>query len=320
MSGVRCKGGLRPVVCVRDRLQCAGPRPVREQGGGRGAVGAQASLALAARGCPAMLGLQVAPRNSLHSLRSLRSNTRGESDHEARGYARRPQPCASRRRHSPRLRPARRLAGSSRSWVRSEGQAAGIEPVACRAPQARVQAPAGLDARLGSFSNQEQVLPRKAVGGCAVARLCGGEEASPDTNSPVDCSCLASGWALAPGAACKARAEVGARTRALRDLTHRECSSATNAVSAASFAVRPQTEHRRAPCAQRGRATLEPRLRPARRLACAPASAQRTLRTIANAHNGPTSDISPPTSPPAPSPSRTRPSAHRPACCPGCAG
>ncbi len=36
----------------------------------------------------------------------------------------------------------------------SERQAAGIEPVVCRAPQARVQAPAGLDARLGSFSDR----------------------------------------------------------------------------------------------------------------------------------------------------------------------
>ncbi len=192
---------------------------------------------------------EVAPRNSLHSLRSLRSNTRGESDHEARGYARRPQPwcgapgAPSRRRHSPRLRPARRLAAPSFLGV-SEGQAAGIEPVACRAPQARVQAPAGLDARLGSFSNQEAKRPGKAVGGCALARLCGGEEASPDTNSPVDCSCLASGWALAPSAACKARVSVGARTRALRQLTRRICSSAANEVSAASYAARPKPEHR----------------------------------------------------------------------------
>ena len=62
----------------------------------------------------------------------------------------------------------------------------------------------------------------------------------------------------ANGAAEKHRAEVGARTRALRDLTHRECSSATNAVSEASFAVRPQTEHRRAPSRSEGERRLSP--------------------------------------------------------------
>ena len=41
----------------------------------------------------------VAPRNSLRSLRSLRSDRRGESEVEARACsARRPQPCAPRRR------------------------------------------------------------------------------------------------------------------------------------------------------------------------------------------------------------------------------
>jgi hypothetical protein len=39
---------------------------------------------------------------------------------------------------------------------------------------------------------------------------------------------------------------VGARSRALRELTHRICSSATNAVSEASYAVRPTPEHRSA--------------------------------------------------------------------------
>jgi hypothetical protein len=97
--------------------------------------------------------------------------------------------------------------------------ATGIEPEACRAPQARHRAQAGLDARLVAFSNKEPSLPRQAVGGCAVACLCGGEEH---------------------------RASVGARTRALRELTRRNCPSATNAVSEASFAARPKPEHRSA--------------------------------------------------------------------------
>jgi hypothetical protein len=98
-------------------------------------------------------------------------------------------------------------------------QATGIEPEAYRAPQARHRARAGLDARLSPFSNKEISVPRQAVGGCAEARLCGGEER---------------------------RVSVGARTRALRELTRRNCSSATNAVSEASFAARPKPEHRSA--------------------------------------------------------------------------
>jgi hypothetical protein len=106
------------------------------------------------------------------------------------------------------------------SWGESVWQAAGIEPAACRAPQARHRAKGGLDARpLPFHSPKEQVVLSQAVGGCAVARLCGGEEH---------------------------RVSVGARTRALRELTHRICSSATNAVSEASYAVRPKPEHRSA--------------------------------------------------------------------------
>ena len=61
-----------------------------------GAVGALRRLR-----CGARPG--VAPHNSLRSLRSLRSDRCGESDHEAR-CARRPQPCAPRR---PTNRPCR---------------------------------------------------------------------------------------------------------------------------------------------------------------------------------------------------------------------
>jgi hypothetical protein len=99
-------------------------------------------------------------------------------------------------------------------------QATGIEPEACRALKARHRAKGGLDARSSPFhSPKEPSVPRQAVGGCAVVRLCGGEEH---------------------------RVSVGARTRALRQLTHRICPSATNAVSEASYAVRPKPEHRSA--------------------------------------------------------------------------
>ena len=85
------------------------------------------------------------------------------------------------------------------------------------------------------------------------------------------------------GAAEKHRAEVGARTRALRELTHRECLSAANEVSEASFAVRPQTEHRRAPVAKRRASLMSPdRAPPAALLAQTVQQA-----TLANSRKGP---------------------------------
>jgi hypothetical protein len=49
-------------------------------------------------------------------------------------------------------------------------QRAGIEPACCRAPQARVWATAGLDARLSPFSNKEPSLPRQADIGPSIRR------------------------------------------------------------------------------------------------------------------------------------------------------
>ncbi len=138
---------LRPVVCVGDRaemrLAVAGARARRRAGRSRGSAGARPRCARV----PCDARSEVAPRNSLHSLRSLRSNSRGESDHEAR-CARRPQPCASRRRHSPRLRPTRRLAGTvvlgggrgvasrghrARGWPRAAGALTGDSRARCPA-------------------------------------------------------------------------------------------------------------------------------------------------------------------------------------------
>ena len=59
-------------------------------------------------------------------------------------------------------------------------------------------------------SNTTSTAARWAVPG--VGDFWGGEKASPDTNSPVDCLCLASGRATRLDAACKARAEGGARS------------------------------------------------------------------------------------------------------------
>ena len=131
-------------------------------------------------------------------------------------------------------------------------QAAGIEPAACRAPQARNRVRVGLDARLSPCSNKEQVVPRQAVGGWAGARLCGGEEH---------------------------RVSVGARTRALRELTRCDCPSVTNAVSEASFAARPKPEDRSEVGAPSAPTAAVARQRtPARGLAPASTSTLRTFK------------------------------------------
>jgi hypothetical protein len=72
---------------------------------------------------------------------------------------------------------------------------------------------------------------------------------------------------------------VGARPRALRQLTHRICSSATNAVSEESYAVRPKPEHRSAVGAPLAPTAAVARYRaPARSLAPASMSTLRTFK------------------------------------------
>ena len=82
---------------------------------GRAQAGAAVRIARPALrpGSPALRGPEVAPDNSLHSLRSLCSNTSGGLDDEARECTRRPQGlCCSasqthrRARLGPALRPA----------------------------------------------------------------------------------------------------------------------------------------------------------------------------------------------------------------------
>ena len=110
---------------------------------------------------------------------------------------------------------------------------------------ARERAPGLLPRRLIRIQVQSLSLLSRgkvAPGQAAPGRgdLWGGEEVSRDTNGPVDRLCLANGRASWPGAACKARRGVGARS-ALRNLTRRTCPSAANV---ASCAARPQAEHR----------------------------------------------------------------------------
>jgi hypothetical protein len=143
--------------------------------------------------CDARAG--VAPRNSLHSLRSLRSDNRGESDE--RSALRAPTPTL---RFSPPHK----------------------SPTPGTAPRA-----ASLVVFVARHSGAG-----KAVGGCASA---------------------------ATYAAPRSAGLVAARVSAHRVLTRRDCPSAANAVSVASFATGHETEHRREPAAQRRAAAFERR-------------------------------------------------------------
>ena len=84
------------------------PPPPSAQSHGRAAFPAPTAAVGPAGRLPCGARSAVAPHNSLRSLRSLRSNRRGESEVEARAFsARRPQPCAPRRRRvaAPAARP-----------------------------------------------------------------------------------------------------------------------------------------------------------------------------------------------------------------------
>jgi hypothetical protein len=248
-----------PLCSFANARKCAWAPPVRVQGMGLSGAGRRRRRP-AARGA-----LRCSPWGRAAKLASLTAFVALEQLRRVRSRSARVRAPTPRLRSSPSPTPpgpGQPHALRARSFL-GEGvwQAAGIEPTACRAPQARHRVRAGLDARLLPFhSPKEQVVLSQAVGGCAVARLCGGEER---------------------------RVSVGARTRALRELTHRICPSATNAVSAASYAVRPTPEHRSAVGAP-----LAPTAAPARHRTRAHGLAQArtsTLRTFKD-RNGPRTD------------------------------
>ncbi len=164
--------------------------------------------------------------------------------------------------YAARRRPAPCLAGDDRSWERVFGKPRGIEPRSL--PRAAGALPGEGRARCPALalpSNKEQAVPRQAVGGCALARLCGGEEH---------------------------RVSVGARTRALAHLTRRNCLNATSAASEVSFAARPKPEHRSAVGAPLAPTAAVARQRaPAHGLAPASTSTKRTFKD----RNGPSVDV-----------------------------
>jgi hypothetical protein len=173
---------------------CSARRGVRYPAAAH-AVAVSASLRLH---CAARAG--VAPQNSLRSLRSLRSNSCGESDHEARWRVPTPALRCSSPQKSPPPGTARR------------------------------------EAPLVVFDDKDLGGAGKAVGGCVPA---------------------------ATYAAPRSAGLVAARVSAHRLLTRRDCSSAANEVSVASFATGHENEHRREPEAKRRAAASERRRTPA---------------------------------------------------------
>jgi hypothetical protein len=126
--------------------------------------------------------------------------------------------AAAQAHHRP---PAHGLARQHLFFGR-EGRKPGIEPGSRPVARLRRAASRGLDARgLPLTLNQAHGLRK-------------------DWDRPA-LGCVGDGEERSPG--------VGARTRALRQLTRRNCPNATSAASAVSFAARPQGEYRSAPCA-----------------------------------------------------------------------
>jgi len=168
-----------------------------------------------------------APRNSLRSLRSLRSNSRGESDE----------------RSALRAPPASALALQAASGLATRPlarhkQSTGLFVSGLAFSPPHKSPPPGTAHRAAVLVAFDEVHggAGKAAGGCAPA---------------------------ATYAAPRNGRLVAARASALRVLTRRDCPSAANAVSAASFATGHEAEYRREPFAQRRAAAFERRRIPA---------------------------------------------------------
>jgi len=160
---------------------------------------------------PALLGLVAPARNSLHSLRSCHSDTRAESEVEAREYARGPQAlrCSPCRPHQAQA-PGRAPGTNSPPDCLCPGSPQQMRATPCpHSPLRNRWLFSEKEPRLGRrcFSSENHLGARKAVGGRAAGRICGAEER---------------------------RRGVGARTRALRYLTREHCPSETSAASEAS--------------------------------------------------------------------------------------
>ncbi len=127
-----------------------------ERRGRRTLAGAHAAAVGAARRLHCGARSRIAPQNSLRELRSLRSNNRGESVHEAR-CARRSWPCAPRRRRNRPCQgpPAAKGTTELRAGrvARCLGKGAGGQPAVrlCAAEKRRARGPRAQRASLSDL-------------------------------------------------------------------------------------------------------------------------------------------------------------------------
>ena len=158
-----------------------------ERRGRRTLAGAHAAAVGAARRlhCDARSG--VAPQNSLRSLRELRSDNRGESDNEAR-CARRPRPCASRRRRNRPCQGPPAANSTTELFARQEprclGKGAGGQPAArlCAAEKRRARGPRAQRASLSDsprlFERSERSSRSEFCGGATRPSIAGNPRAA----------------------------------------------------------------------------------------------------------------------------------------------
>ncbi len=167
------------------------------------------------------------------------------------------------------------------SWLEKDPSRASSPAGACtractRACGAR-QAAGSMPAACPSLHPKND-SPRKAAGGAQAGRMAPPRRrARTQTVQWTVCAWRAAGR-LRPARPARPGAEVGARTRALRASDSPRVFERNERSECSEFRGATSDRASQGTLAQRGRATLEPRLRPARRLACAPATAQRICR------------------------------------------
>ena len=229
--GLEVRGRARHRVSPRRRLTTRAAPGWRGQRRGPLAAGAPV-LAPAARGCPAMLTAPAAPRNSLRSLRELRSDNRGES--EVRGALRAPAGTAA-------------LLGCAQARPRRAARAFAVTvAVFVVYTPSRSYGSGPCDHRAGACNRRSDLRlvhrPR-----CPSGRRWPGGAMSAAPSSAVSGSARAARFVL---------------------LTRGDCPSGASAARAASFAARPRREQRRVVGAQHRPSPPSPR--PAGRPRAAP--------------------------------------------------
>jgi hypothetical protein len=186
---------------------------------------AQAVAVVAARRLRCGARAEGARRNSLRSLRSLRSDRRRESVDEAREYARRPQPCAP---HRPR----------QRLW----------------------QAPPGAQQPVLVFVGEQTPVVAKAGAVGWAWGACGAPRRRARTGTVRG---TVPAWRAAGPQGPARPARPGFLARAHQHLTHGSCSSAAHEGRVASSAVGPRTRAPQGSRSEAQTAPDKPRTQPA---------------------------------------------------------